>query len=233
MKPANLLLNERGEVSVADFGIASAAGMDSMTLTGTVLGTAGYLSPEQAMGERATPASDLYALGVVAYELLSGERPFENESPTAEATAHVHAPVPSIAARCENLPPEVDHVFQRALAKDPDAPLRLRTGVRGRPARRARALARERPGRSPRPGPQRSPARVLVPVALLAARRGNRGRDRRDRQHERRLERAGRDPHGRRAGRHDHGPADGDPADDRRAASAASAAARRPATGTP
>ena len=72
VKPANLLLNERGELRVADFGIASAAGMDSMTLTGTVLGTAGYLSPEQAQGERATPASDLYALAVVAYELLSG-----------------------------------------------------------------------------------------------------------------------------------------------------------------
>ena len=70
VKPANLLLNERGELRVADFGIASAAGMDSMTLTGTVLGTAGYLSPEQAQGERATPASDLYALAVVAYELL-------------------------------------------------------------------------------------------------------------------------------------------------------------------
>lgn len=121
VKPANLLLTDRGEVRVADFGIASAAGFDSLTLTGTVLGTAGYLSPEQAAGERATPASDLYALAVVAYELLSGERPFESESPTAEAVAHVNAPVPSIAARCEHLPPEIDRVFQRALAKDPAA----------------------------------------------------------------------------------------------------------------
>src|SRR3954469_7001816 len=72
VKPANLLLNERDELRVADFGIASATGMDSMTLPGTVLGTAGYLSPEQARGERATPPSDLYALAVVAYELLSG-----------------------------------------------------------------------------------------------------------------------------------------------------------------
>ncbi|HSB38595.1 MAG TPA: protein kinase [Gaiellaceae bacterium] len=119
VKPANLLLNDRGEVRVADFGIASAAGFDSMTLTGTVLGTAGYLSPEQALGERATPASDLYSLAVVAYELLSGERPFGNESPTAEAAAHVNAPVPSIAERCANLPPDLDRVFRRALAKDP------------------------------------------------------------------------------------------------------------------
>jgi serine/threonine protein kinase len=121
VKPANLLLNDRGEVRVADFGIASAAGLDSMTLTGTVLGTAGYLSPEQAAGQRSGPASDRYALAVVAYELLSGHRPFERESPTAEAAAHVNAPVPSIAERCKNLPWAVDSVFQRALAKDPRA----------------------------------------------------------------------------------------------------------------
>jgi serine/threonine-protein kinase len=166
VKPANLLLNERGEVSVADFGIASAAGMDSMTLTGTVLGTAGYLSPEQAMGERATPASDVYSLAVVAYELLSSERPFENESPTAEAAAHVNAPVPSIAARCENLPREVDHVFQRALAKDPKrrygSAREFVADLRGALARSTGTTRELVPTR-----PQRSPARVLVPVALL------------------------------------------------------------------
>src|SRR5436190_1225736 len=119
VKPANLLRDREGNVHVADFGIASAAGMDSLTMTGTVLGTAGYLSPEQAQGDRATPASDRYALAVVAFELLSGERPFENESMTAEAAAHVHAPVPSIAEICEGLPPELDPVFRRAMAKDP------------------------------------------------------------------------------------------------------------------
>ena len=121
VKPANLLLDSHDDLHVADFGIASAAGLDSMTLTGTVLGTSGYLSPEQARGERADPASDLYALAVVAYELLSGQRPFENDSPTAEAVAHVHAPVPSIAALRKNLPAELDGVFRRALAKDPAA----------------------------------------------------------------------------------------------------------------
>ncbi|MGH3104269.1 MAG: serine/threonine-protein kinase, partial [Gaiellaceae bacterium] len=119
VKPANLLLDTAGDVRVADFGIASAAGMDSLTKPGTVLGTAGYLSPEQASGERATPASDRYALAVVAFELLTGARPFESETPTAEAAAHVHAPVPSISALRTDLPRELDAVFERALAKDP------------------------------------------------------------------------------------------------------------------
>jgi tetratricopeptide (TPR) repeat protein len=92
--------------------------MDSLTMTGMVLGTAGYLSPEQAMGDRATPASDRYALAVVAYELLTGQRPFQADSPTAEASAHVNAPVPSVGAT-SGLPRELDPVFRKALAKDP------------------------------------------------------------------------------------------------------------------
>src|SRR5213079_1266541 len=104
VKPANLMLDRNGTIHVADFGIASAAGTDSLTMTGTVLGTAGYLSPEQAQGERASPASDRYSLAVVAFELLSGRRPFESESITAEAAAHVHAAVPPIAEIYEGLP---------------------------------------------------------------------------------------------------------------------------------
>ena len=118
VKPANLLLDAEGHVHVADFGIASAAGMHSLTMTGTVLGTAGYLSPEQARGERAGPASDRYALAIVAWELLTGRRPFESESPTAEAAAHVNAPIPSVCER-SRLPCELDPVFTKALAKDP------------------------------------------------------------------------------------------------------------------
>jgi predicted Ser/Thr protein kinase len=121
VKPANLLLDRDDNVHVADFGIASAAGLDSMTMTGTVMGTAGYLSPEQAQGERATAASDRYALGIVAFELLTGTRPFEADSMTAEAAAHVHADVPSISERLPSLPYELDPVFQRGLAKDPRA----------------------------------------------------------------------------------------------------------------
>ena len=120
VKPGNLLLDRDGNVHVADFGIASAAGMDSLTATGTILGTAGYLSPEQAQGQRATAASDLYGLGVVAFELLTGERPVKRESMTAEAAAHANEPVPSASARRSGLPREADLVFQRALAKRPE-----------------------------------------------------------------------------------------------------------------
>ena len=169
VKPANLLFDSRGDLHVADFGIASAAGLDSMTLTGTVLGTAGYISPEQARGERAGPSSDLYSLAVVAYELLSGHRPYESESPTVEAAAHVNAAVPSIAERHENLSAELDPVFRRALAKDPSS----------RYASAAELVAALRGALSPleqptvlttpaEPRPRRSiPMSVLVPAALL------------------------------------------------------------------
>jgi len=140
-----------------------------MTLTGTVLGTAGYISPEQARGERAGPSSDLYSLAVVAYELLSGHRPYESESPTVEAAAHVNAAVPSIAERHENLSAELDPVFRRALAKDPSSRYasagELVAALRG-------ALSRaEQPTvltTSAEPRPRRSiPMSVLVPAALL------------------------------------------------------------------
>jgi predicted Ser/Thr protein kinase len=121
VKPANLLLDREGNVHVADFGVASAAGLDSMTKTGTVLGTAGYLAPEQAQGEPATPASDLYSLGVLAFELLTGDRPYHGDTAAAEAAAHIHAPIPSVSERRPHLPRQLDTVFRRALAKEPSA----------------------------------------------------------------------------------------------------------------
>jgi len=120
VKPANLLLDERNEVHVGDFGIARIADESGagLTVAGTVLGTAGYLSPEQARGEPATHASDIYGLGVVAYELLTGGRPFEGGSSTEEAAAHIHQPVPPASERGVGLPRSVDRVFERALAKE-------------------------------------------------------------------------------------------------------------------
>ena len=77
VKPGNLLLDDDGEVHVSDFGIARAAAHDPLMSTGTILGSSGYMAPEQARGEPATSASDRYALGCVAFELLTGRRPFE------------------------------------------------------------------------------------------------------------------------------------------------------------
>ena len=119
VKPANLLLDRYGRVHVADFGIASAAGLGSLTQTGTVLGTASYLSPEQALGERTTAASDLYSLGIVAFELLTGRRPFEGGSVAAEAAAQVTGTVPLVREVNPGLPSELDPVFAKALAKEP------------------------------------------------------------------------------------------------------------------
>ena len=120
VKPANLLLDNDDRVKVADFGVASAVGLGSLTEVGTVLGTAGYLAPEQARGEKATPASDRYALAVVAFELLTGTRPFERESSTAEAMAHVSAPIPPASSLNPELPSQVDDALARGLAKEPE-----------------------------------------------------------------------------------------------------------------
>src|SRR4051794_26501155 len=114
VKPANLLLDANGRLAVGDFGIARMATDVNVTSTGTVLGTAAYLSPEQALGKPATSASDRYALAVVAYELLTGQRPFQAEHPAAQARAHVEAPPPA-----SGLSTAVDRALGRGLDKDP------------------------------------------------------------------------------------------------------------------
>ena len=150
VKPANLLFSERGDLEVADFGIARAIDDTSgMTMAGTVMGTAGYLAPEQARGEGAEPASDRYALGVVAYELLTGGRPFARGSETAEASAHIHEPIPHASEQGVGLPRSVDAVFKRALAKDPNSRYSsarefvaaLAAGLQAEPTAPTRALA--------------------------------------------------------------------------------------------
>ena len=120
VKPANLLLDERGRLAVADFGIATVASEASVTMTGQVLGTAAYISPEQARGETATAASDRYALAIVAYELLTGTRPFAVEHPAAQARAHVEGEVPRASDDGDDLPRAVDAVLAAGMAKDPD-----------------------------------------------------------------------------------------------------------------
>ncbi|MFG1649093.1 protein kinase [Micromonospora sp. NPDC049275] len=118
VKPGNLLVRPNGTLVLTDFGIARSDIVGQLTAAGSVLGTASYISPEQATGQVATPASDVYALGVVAYQCLAGRRPFEGDNPLDIAMRHVREtprPLPS------DIPPQVRAVVERALAKDPAA----------------------------------------------------------------------------------------------------------------
>jgi len=116
VKPGNLMVRPDGVVKVTDFGIARAVDAVPLTRTGTVLGTAYYLSPEQASGRPVTPASDVYSLGAVAYECLAGRRPFPGDNPIAVATAHVRDTPPPLPAE---IPEPVRELVLRALEKDP------------------------------------------------------------------------------------------------------------------
>ncbi|MDO5711148.1 MAG: protein kinase, partial [Micrococcales bacterium] len=116
VKPANILIRRDGSVKLTDFGIARAVDAAPITRTGEVMGTAQYISPEQAMGKPVGPASDLYALGVVTHEMLTGERPFDEGSPVATAMAHIHNPPPPLPAA---VPQPLAGVVMACLAKDP------------------------------------------------------------------------------------------------------------------
>lgn len=117
VKPANLIVNPNGSVKVTDFGIARAADAVPLTQTGQVIGTPHYLSPEQARGLPATPASDIYALGVVLYECLSGSRPFTADAPVAVAMQHLRDDVPPLP---ESVPPGLAALCMGCLAKEPE-----------------------------------------------------------------------------------------------------------------
>jgi len=118
LKPHNVILDEEGRARVTDFGIAR-AGASDMTLTGSIMGTAQYLSPEQAQGLAVTGASDLYSIGVILYELLTGVVPFEGETAVAIAFKQVSAEPAPPSALNPAIPPSLDAVVLRALAKDP------------------------------------------------------------------------------------------------------------------
>jgi serine/threonine-protein kinase len=116
IKPGNLLVRADGVVKVTDFGIARAVDAAPVTQTGLLVGTAAYLSPEQAAGRAASPASDIYSLGVVAYECLAAHRPFTGESAIGVAMAHVNTSPPELP---DFVPPVVSDFVMRALDKDP------------------------------------------------------------------------------------------------------------------
>jgi serine/threonine-protein kinase len=120
VKPQNVLLSREGEVKVTDFGIARSLHVEhGVTQTGTVLGTGEYLAPEQASGKQVSPATDVYSLGVVLWELLAGDVPFDGENFVAVALRHVNEPPPPLRQRRPDVTPRLEAAVERALAKDP------------------------------------------------------------------------------------------------------------------
>jgi len=117
VKPANLLVTPHGEVKITDFGIARAGDGAAITQTGQIIGTPHYISPEQAEGRPATAASDIYALGVVLYECLAGQRPFARDTAIQVALAHIREDVPPLP---ESVPQRVRAIVDKALAKKPE-----------------------------------------------------------------------------------------------------------------
>jgi eukaryotic-like serine/threonine-protein kinase len=120
VKPQNVILGDDGRAKVTDFGIARSVDVDGVTQTGTVVGTSDYIAPEQAQGRQVDAQTDVYSLGVVLYELITGDVPYDGENFVAVAMQHVHQPVPSVLDRRPDCPPRLDLVVQRAMAKDPE-----------------------------------------------------------------------------------------------------------------
>ncbi|MET7965934.1 protein kinase [Micromonospora sp. NPDC005305] len=166
VKPGNLLVRPNGTLVLTDFGIARSDLVGQLTAAGSVLGTASYISPEQATGAVATPASDVYALGVVAYQCLAGRRPFEGDNPLEIAMKHVReAPRPLPA----DIPSQVRAIVERALAKDPAARWPSAAALAGVARQAKLALSQQARGGHPISGVPASPAapvaRAQVPTA--------------------------------------------------------------------
>lgn len=119
IKPHNILLDEEGNVKITDFGIAMALSATSITQTNSVLGSVHYLSPEQARGGMATKKSDIYSLGIVMFELLTGRLPFSGESAVSIALKHLQSETPSLKRWNPDIPQSVENIVLKATAKDP------------------------------------------------------------------------------------------------------------------
>lgn len=161
VKPGNILIARTGEVKVADFGIAwamSSTGEENLTQAGSVMGTATYFSPEQAQGHQVDPRSDLYSLGVVLYEMVSGTPPYGGDTPVAIAYKHVQEPLPPLRDRVPNLPRDFEAVTNKALSK----PIAERYQTAAEMRDDLLAFVAGRPVSVRRPGP--APAPVPVPL---------------------------------------------------------------------
>ncbi len=160
VKPGNILITPTGQVKLTDFGIAKAVDAAPVTQTGMVMGTAQYIAPEQALGQDAIAASDVYALGVVGYEAVSGRRPFTGDGALTVAMKHIKetpAPLPA------DLPPNVRELIEITLVKNPG--MRYRNG-----GQFADAVAAVRAGRRP-PRPNSAPTIKASPAAIPGAKR--------------------------------------------------------------
>jgi hypothetical protein len=162
VKPGNLLVRPNGTLVLTDFGIARSALVGQLTAAGSVLGTASYISPEQATGSTASPASDVYALGVVAYQCLSGRRPFEGENPLDIAMQHVRDQARPLPA---DIPPAVRAIVERSMAKDPAARWPTAATLAAVARQAATPAQPMRPPVHPVPAPS---GRAAAPAALPA-----------------------------------------------------------------
>ena len=185
VKPQNVLISEEGGAKITDFGIARTLTEEGLTVAGRVLGTTDYVSPEQALGQPVTGQSDLYSLGVVLYEMLTGEVPFTGETPVAVAMRHVREQVPDVQALRPEASAATASVVDRALAKDLDwryrdadsmvaeleEVLAIEASRAGQATGEATSVLRTLPGEARRrlPWRMRHPARWAASLALLAA----------------------------------------------------------------
>jgi eukaryotic-like serine/threonine-protein kinase len=191
IKPQNVLLTASGGAKVADFGIARAGSSATISRTGSVMGTAGYMSPEQALGKPATPKSDLYSLGVVLYEALTGELPYTADNPIAVSMKHVNEPLRPPIELNPRIPGGMNALVTKLMAKDPEdryadadeladdlwrverglAPVAAGVGTMQRPpAQRTVVAPSTRTNEMPRPRPAPAPRRRRrgLPWVLIA-----------------------------------------------------------------